>query len=380
MAGLSTFVLVLSFTSPLAWMPEPSEVTSNHGPSRDGAPLHEQLRLGAIAGGCLDHSRLVRSVAGWLGYDHIDRRIVIDVDMPRSDRVGFRVRLDDVVRAERMLDPAPTECADVHAALGLAIALAIDASVLESLGVPPPAPAVQPMDSSAVDRGPVVQPTTRQGIRVTLSVGAIAAFQVLPRPAFGADVMIDLGPVPWLDLRIGGFVVSGPRFGLGSGEVSAVLGAATLEVCPSRGWGRVRLRLCTGASAGGLRAVGRGYMADLVTVLPWMAMQGGGDVSIALSQLIALRVEARASVPVIRPQVVEMRTGQAVAYQQVPPVGAIVTFGVSMRFGAGWAMMSHRQRANPHNVRITQPRPESTPARRIPGRGDMKAQRGNPAP
>src|SRR5688500_18412667 len=88
---------------------------------------------------CVEHDRLALQVRTWLDQPQVDARLRIEVvgDEEHSLRLSFTLRRDEEVIAVRAFDPAPERCTDLHAVVGLAIALAIDATVLESVGVEP---------------------------------------------------------------------------------------------------------------------------------------------------------------------------------------------------------------------------------------------------
>ena len=82
---------------------------------------------------------LASPIATWLGRDEVRADLTVEVVIG-DDAIGFVLRRAGEIRVERMLSPAPADCADRRAALGLAIAMALDAAVLEAFVPPPPEP------------------------------------------------------------------------------------------------------------------------------------------------------------------------------------------------------------------------------------------------
>src|SRR5438105_10180746 len=79
-------------------------------------------------GECLDAGALARQVVVWLGRSDVDARIRIAVRRSGSDgaTVAFEVREGSQILAERAFERLPRDCSERRAALGLAIAFAID--------------------------------------------------------------------------------------------------------------------------------------------------------------------------------------------------------------------------------------------------------------
>jgi hypothetical protein len=98
------------------------------------------------------------------------------------------------VLAERHFEPAPARCDDLHAAVGLAIAMALKASLLDTmLGAP----------SSAAELA-TEQPAWRFG------VDALAGLAVMPGSNFGADLYIQRALSRSLAMRVSALGLWGP--------------------------------------------------------------------------------------------------------------------------------------------------------------------------
>src|SRR6185295_1861150 len=90
---------------------------------------------------CLDEERLEGHVRAWLGSSRVDSgvHVVVQGDRDRENVAEFKVVHDGKARVRRF-DPMPAGCEETHAAVALAIALAIDTSLLRRISVlaPPP--------------------------------------------------------------------------------------------------------------------------------------------------------------------------------------------------------------------------------------------------
>ena len=125
---------------------------------------------------CLDRSAVAAQIVAWLRRDAIDRRIGILV-AATTDGAGasFVIQRDGIAIAERQFARLPNECAELRAALGLAIALAIDATVLESLGVvdivsqPTPAARSEPRPIAVHGESSVPSVTRRPALGVSFA-------------------------------------------------------------------------------------------------------------------------------------------------------------------------------------------------------------------
>jgi hypothetical protein len=85
------------------------------------------------ADACLTSRELVSSACAWLGRSHVDRALSIRVAVGRQGRAAdVALPRGEEVLGLRRFDELPAECSDRRALLGLAIALAIDATLLDA--------------------------------------------------------------------------------------------------------------------------------------------------------------------------------------------------------------------------------------------------------
>src|SRR5258708_5718318 len=215
--------------------------------SEDRKPVREAIDLRAGAT-CLDGDTLAEHVRTWLGTDTVERELAVEVrgssDSPRM--LEFRTRRGGEVRAYRRFGPGPERCDDLQAAVGLAIAMAIRASLVDELS-----------GSVASGRAREAAPGRRQPW--TIAVDAVASLDVLPGPAFGFGVRVERTLTEPFDLRIGllGLGAPGETFDTTSGHFDVELLAFRLDLGADFDLShRLRCRPSMGFAAGGLAAQG----------------------------------------------------------------------------------------------------------------------------
>ena len=275
-------------------------------------PLPDKPLSGAItfaAGAtCLEESRVEAQVQAWLGRDRIAADVRVDVRGSDHDprAVSFRITHGGKSH-DRRFDHLPEECDDATAVLGLAVALAIDASVLAGVFAPPP-PA----------------PPPRRLVSVELGVG----MEVVPGTSAGAEVGLEYGLADWLSgrLDVGSQFSSGNAIQDTSGTFDAALGYASPQVCAGGAVAEgVRLELCSGAAVGLVHAQGHGYAQSRSATGPWLVAQGG--VRLVATTGFSWVLDAEGVFPLHVPEFrAESAQGQA-ELRQVNPAGALLSIG-----------------------------------------------------
>ena len=215
---------------------------------------------------CLDAQTLVEDVQSWIGTDTVDSDVVVDVrGSPEQPRVvGFRLLRGGRVTAVRRFEPGPARCEQLHAVLGLAIAMASKASLMEDIAptVPPATPAPY-----------VLPPTAPPGALPSwaIAANAVIGLAVLPDAAFGADARIERALTSTFGARLGllAILAQGETFAA-PGHFDAWLLAPRLDLCaglelPSR----LHAHGCIGISVGGLHAQGYSYPETRSTFIRW---------------------------------------------------------------------------------------------------------------
>jgi hypothetical protein len=265
---------------------------------------------------CLDGATLREQVRSWLDADSVDGDLRVEVD--GSDReqqtVSFRLWHRDELIAQRSFAPGPSDCAELHAVVGLAIALALKVSLRdELLGEP--------------------RPPAR-----TWSIGAAAnfAWQVVPGAAGGAVLWLEkLFPRHFsVQLRLSGLLGGSNGFEHVSGEFTPSSLAVEVAACalPLSGE-RVRGQLCVGFEARALHASGSGFDTSKETTLDWFSVSN----SIGISVAVAPRWWLTASAGVVMPlQTVQISVvdpgGHVVDTLESSPAGGLFSLGGAYEF------------------------------------------------
>ena len=242
--------------------------------------------LHVTEGQCLRRAALGAGVAAWLGRDTMAAPLAIDVDELQGG-AQFVLRRDGEVLGRRTLLQPGSSCEEIRAAISLAIAVAVDATILDTLGVPrvappPPLPAPTfpgPMPPSArpppwsVTPARPAPPSRR--FAAGLELGFLAG--LLPAPTFLISPFLSYAISPLFEVRIAGVATSPGSADLLGGGASLRITAARLDACAVERAGSIWLRACMGALAGGLSASGFGYTRTYAPTSAWLAIAGRID-------------------------------------------------------------------------------------------------------
>ena len=317
------------------------DASPGRAPTPTTRPLQAALRVRPGAT-CLSAETLAEHVRSWLGSDEVAVGVSVEVDGDPAERSAAVI----VVRTpagiiERPFEDGPPGCSDLHAVIGLAVAMAIDASVLASLGyevIEGPAPAATPpaVDSerppifARLEPQPQAQPRRLARLRAIAAIRGGLWLGVLPGIAGGGQLHIELGWRPWFELRLGALGGYAGKRALGGGTVELGLAAGRLDGCFGLQRRRLRPRLCVGAAAGAFQAMGRGFEAASDAVSPWGAAALAVELRIAATRVFAVDVTLDAVIPFFKP-VVAVRDatkpgmiGDAVSFA---PIGVVLGLG-----------------------------------------------------
>ncbi len=256
-------------------------------PSR---PIQDLLHL--TEGRCLRRSSLAAGVASWLSRDTIAESITIDAE--EFDGGGrFVLRRDGELLGRRTLLRADSSCEELRAALSLAIAVAIDATILDALGAapspaptlpaPPPSPRLRSpaaiaASTAGVARAPAEASAARfapSRLSASLEIGVLAG--LLPAPAFLISPSLSYAIALPFEVRLAAVATSSADAALISGGASLRIAAARLDACALERRAPFVLRVCAGALAGGLSAAGFSYSRSFAPTSPWIAFAGRID-------------------------------------------------------------------------------------------------------
>lgn len=273
-------------------------------------PLAEALvvRPGAT---CLETERLVGQIRTWFDHERIDARLVVEVvgDADDARKLAFTIRRGEQVIAVRRFEPAPERCADLHAVVGLAIALAIDATLLESVAgerppLRPPDPPPRRDDETTEPKPEPTPPRPRKRPRRwKLMAEAAAEFSIGTPPDVGGGGRLALR-ASWrniLDLQIGGLFASSGRERIGEGRALLTAVGGRFDICAGPPWTRLRPRGCVGVLAGAGFAAGQGFDDDQTARVPWVAIPVGVDLEVPLSPRVAFLMGVEGLPAIARP-------------------------------------------------------------------------------
>jgi hypothetical protein len=297
-------------------------VLASSGEAHGGSqrPLVEAIELHPGAT-CIESAPLAEQVAAWLGSDTADADLWIKVEGSPDDPrvVWFDMGRGDQLLARRRFAPGPERCDQLHAALGLAIALAIRVSHNDEIVGPREAPKT---------------PTpTPQKPRSLWGAGgsALAGLGVLPGASVGASLRLERELPPNFALRLAviGLVTWDKTLESTAGAFDAEGAGVRLDACVvfdvSTG---VRLRGCAGFLGGGLFAQGREFASARSAASGWAAAANAVEVVVRLTDRWTLDGEISLVVPLET-----IRVGVQSAKGDVVEARSLTSTGVTMGLG-----------------------------------------------
>lgn len=295
-------------------------------------PLSEALVLEANAS-CLDHDKLVSRVGHWLQREQVDATVHITVrgDATNPQLVAFVIERADGEHSKRTINDAPADCDQLHAALGLSIALAIDANPGEG-----EADAPLPDDDALLAGKP--EPAY---FALGAAVFGHATSGLLTDVAPALSVRAHVAFVRWLELRLGaiGTLMGGQtvpsRVGTrleGSFQVGIVAGR--VDACAAHTLAQLRLLACAGGLVGDFGTRGEGFSAGAFTVNRlWTAALGGFELQAELGPWLALGAAVDVVVPLGQQRIVVVGPNlEVVGERTLSPVAVLVGVGPIFRF------------------------------------------------
>lgn len=328
-------------------------------------PIPDAIALGPST--CLEKKAIADQVGMWLGRREIDARLEITVE-DAANGVRFTVKRDGVTLGERTLGVKKVPCEEIHAALGLGVASAIDATLLTGLGVvpppaeppptpPPPTDAAAPPPAAAqapyvptlmTDRGGIAfpppaplppRPEAPNGPRkppiFSAGVEGMVLIEVLPKVTLGFVPSAEMTIVRGFDLRLSGLVTGVTTIDIGGGTADTALLAGRFDACGVFYLkGDIgRLRGCVGLIAGGVDAAGSGFDDPRTVVSPWVAPSLRADVKWQIVKLFGLMFGVEGYFPGLKPEIQTVHgdgtLADAIAF---PLAGVGLSFGPQLTF------------------------------------------------
>jgi hypothetical protein len=290
---------------------------------------------------CGDRALLAAHIVSWLGRGQIDGRLEVQLagGSEPAAAVSFAILRDGRSIAERRFEHPPAECGEQRAALGLAIAIALDGTLLANLAAIPPAPMPPPATEarSAPTAPPPVGPRIPAGPSKWLAVSeAMVLVEVLPGIGWGGQLGIERTGVGPLVMRVGVLGAGAVGVEVGRGSADAGLVAGRLDGCLRRALrmdGPVALGVCAGAAGGMVLAQGRGFDEVATARLPWVALLGRVELQLGLGRHVALRLALDGLVPLIHLRLAVLAPDDSPrSVRPFAPLGAMLALGASVAF------------------------------------------------
>jgi hypothetical protein len=309
-------------------------------------PLAEVVKLDAGAT-CLELDRLTLRIARWRERDSVDARIHVDVhgDPSLPNRITFTVTKEGGASAQRTLGDAPKDCDELHSAVALAIALSIDATLMDAraqkeadIPLPEPPPPEPPKPTLLQLDKPREPSANESKEPMHLDAGILVgpSVHVLRTTSFAFAPRVWFFPVPWFALSATGYVTygSGQSIGTTPGRVATTLGAAGLEACftgqPIR---RFDLLVCGGARLGSMRNVGSGFTASFRDTDMYVGASAALQLRVWMEERIALAVSIEGLAPLRDYVMLVSGTGGSKDQSAtLPGLGLNVALGPVFRF------------------------------------------------
>ncbi|MBO6941033.1 MAG: hypothetical protein JJ863_39020 [Deltaproteobacteria bacterium] len=313
-----------------------------HGAAWAQAPDSLAERLTVPDAECLTRAAIAAHLASWLGGDLAPddpRRVVVHLGEAERTGVAFVLLRGDEPIGERRFEALPEPCPDRRAAFSLALAIALDAGVLERIGIasaandspePTQVEPEEPRPPPTSDRPPTESPRVlRVGALLGLGVGS----GLTPTWHGSLALALALGGERW-ELRLGAWATNRREVPLGSGRLDAQAVASSVLGCryapPVR---RLSMGGCVGAMAGAWLGSGEGFAQSRSDRAAWIAGQAAMVARWPNDGAVRLTILARVVVPVLRASfVVREPTGNILARTSQAIVGGEGSAGVEITF------------------------------------------------
>lgn len=333
--------------------------------SKGSAAARLQVTKGPGTEQCLDEQRLTRAVEARL------RRLVFRTDVPATldvqiaftrDSGGWSALLkmrdgNGAFLGRRSLTTEAADCSALDDSLALVVALLVDSPPPPSAEEDevPAAPAPTPSAAPAVAAPPTANsetktprsekpspivlppdtPAPREPWRFQLAAEGVGALGVLPGFALGAELGLGAKAPRLPELRLFGGWYAPREQRRASGDAGARFNAfyVGLEVCPfEQLLGITEWTLCAGQAIGRVRMTAFGFDENSTNDHLTYALLARGAVHLALGSHWAVRLGARAELPLSR-GVYEYGTpdGAQESLFQPSPVAAVLDLGLIVR-------------------------------------------------
>lgn len=265
----------------------------------DRTQLDDTLTLDPGAS-CLEPDRLVGRIVRWREGADVDATLRVRVrgDAHDPTRIFFSVVRVGSEPTERTLDNAPTDCDQLHSAVALSIALAIDALLSNERKLPLPAavPETKDEDQPRLTRPPPL--ASGPGFYIELALLAGASVSVLPNTAWVAASRLQLSPLPWLAFAIAGMFTAADELALSGvpGRFDAALLALGLDACAGgETTARFSFFACAGARGGSFATSGYGFERVARSNRRWWGIVASGQARAWVLPTVGIGISVEAS-------------------------------------------------------------------------------------
>jgi hypothetical protein len=301
-------------------------------PAPQGHSLQNIVTL-APGATCLDRDRLIDRVARWLQRTTIEAplRVVVRGDSELPTRVFFSVVREPGDSAERRLDNAPSDCDQMHSAVALSIALAIEATLQH------PLTAAGDIPDDAVKAPGWQRPPPPRRPHLELAVLGGASIGVLTAPALGGSSRLAISPLSWLEIAITGLATHVPGESVAPivGSFTQTVVAGGLDACfGGETVQGVGFFMCVGGRAGTFRSAGMGFNTrNRAQTEGWWALAGSGQGRFWVSGVVGIATSVEALYSLVPRDLSVLGVDGAPDYvRHVPRLGLSVTVGPVFRF------------------------------------------------
>jgi hypothetical protein len=297
--------------------------------------LEGQLTLDSGAT-CLERQKLISRIVRWRETENVDSSLRVQVwgDPKVATRVFFSVSRDGVDPAERTLANAPSDCDELHSAVALSIALAID-SLFASKDNTPLSAALENLEEKQADNAQPKEPPYRRFWEADLLVGATLG--VVPGTAMAALPRVQVALLPWLAVAAEGIVTRAERltFGAGPNTFDAMVLGIGLDGCfGGETAERMSFYVCAGVRGGGFSTQGYGFSSSELVTEQWWAVAGSSQARAWILPAFGIGIGIEAMFALYQRDLVAKsgQPGVADQLQPVQPFGLAVSGGPVFRF------------------------------------------------
>lgn len=287
---------------------------------------------------CIDREALAAETAAVIGSGSLDTRIAVAVHH-EPGTLAFRITREGTVVGERSFGDAGMTCKRMTQALAVALAVSLDATILERLGAapkrkeaqiatpePPPIVAAPPRS----ERPRVAAPPLHASLSIRAAMLGLAG--VLPRPSLGFEVGASyrFARVP-VEVGLAAFGTKTNDVAFAGGRLDVGLIAAKARACIAAHYGRIRPAACGGVAGGAMSGQGFGFAPGFSRTNPWIAGVGGLEVGFRVVTWLEIAMILDAAVPFAAPRYdVVDGTGLTIASERASPIGGTLGLAVGL--------------------------------------------------